>query len=504
MSERDARKRKAGIVVAANRLPVVLHREAAEVRLTPSSGGLVTAMHPVLGERGGTWIGWPGDTSGLSTARVEEALHAVSEEQGFDLVPVTLSEELRQCYYDGFANATIWPLFHDLQGRCRFDESYYKGYVEANRRFAREIARRTEKGDLLWVHDYHLMSVAHQLRQQRVALRTAFFLHIPFPASDIFLKLPWRRQLLRHLLDFDFLGFQTQRDRRNFLGCLVDLFPRFTISKTGVMHSVAREKRNTRIGVFPIGIDAAGFEKLSGEAAVREMEREIRESYAGRRLFLGVDRLDYTKGIPQRLHAFERALERFPHLREKITLLQLVVPSREDVEGYAPLREEIERIVGHINGRFTSGNWVPVVLMVRSVSRERLIALYRAACAALITPLKDGMNLVCKEYCAVKTENDGVLILSEFAGAAAQLYKGALLVNPHDMEGMARSIEAAATMSPAEQERRMKRLRRNVARHDIHWWVSGFLSAASERGMRRKIDPAAFVAYPQLCEEEWL
>ncbi len=468
-------------VVVSNRLPVTIRDDGGRLLVMPGSGGLVTAMSPVLQSRGGIWIGWPGKSEHASQDEVIGALDAGAEDRGFDLVPVFLPAEVADRYYEGFSNATIWPLFHDLQGRTVFEGAYYRAYLEANRLFADCVESCTGDRDFIWVHDYHLMDVARILRERGAKRTCAFFLHIPFPPPDIFMKLPWRREILEALFRYDLIGLQTFRDRRNFLHCVDDISPCAHVSGHGQVIRVERENRQISLGVFPIGIDAASFENTSLETNVRLEERQIRKASGNRKIILGVDRLDYTKGIPHRFRAFQKALETHPELRGNVTLIQIAVPSRQMVEGYAPLREEIEQIAGHINGRFTSSDWVPVVLLVRSMEREQLVAYYRAADIALITPLKDGMNLVCKEYCAARTEDTGVLILSEFAGAAAQLYKGALMVNPHDIDGTADAIASAASMSRTEQRRRMKILRQMIRQKNVYWWVDTFIQVASGR-----------------------
>ncbi len=495
-------RKHARFVVVSNRLPVVIERNSDGLRAIPGSGGLVTAMTPVLQARGGMWIGWPGHADGIPEPDILQTLESGSVDGGFDLVPVFLPEDVATGYYDGFSNATIWPLFHDLQGRTVFEGAYHRAYLEANRMFADRVEACTNERDFVWVHDYHLMDVARFLRERGARGTCAFFLHIPFPPPDIFMKLPWRREILEALFHYDLLGFQTFRDRRNFIHCMDDISPCSNLSGQGNVIRIRRENRQVGLGVFPIGIDAREFENISRSASVRLAERSVRATAGDRKIILGVDRLDYTKGIPHRLKAFEKALEMHPALRGRVTFLQIAVPSREGVEGYLPLRKEIEQIAGHINGRFTSSGWVPVVLMVRSMNREDLVAHYRAADVAMVTPLKDGMNLVCKEYCATRTEEAGVLVLSEFAGAASQLYRGALLVNPHDIDGTADAIAEAVSMSRQEQRRRMRLLRQTIRQKDIYWWTDTFVQVASGRKASEFFDGESHRPYPQFLYSE--
>jgi trehalose 6-phosphate synthase len=436
---------------------------------------LVTALEPVLRNRGGVWIGWSGLTEPVD---LEKLLEREKFPIGYKLMPITLSETERDYFYYGYANEIVWPLFHDLQSLCRFNPQYIKAYLDVNERFARMIKENCTPDDFIWVHDYHLMHVAHFLAEMGARMHVAFFLHIPFPSLDIFLKLPDRHKLLRALLDYDLIGFQTSRDRRNFVQCVRRLLKDVKVRQEGGMHVVHIGEREVRVGTFPIGID---FNEFATQAASEEVARRAWNIHAGlpnRQLLLGVDRLDYTKGIPDRLEAFRTALARFPELHRNITFIQVVVPSRTAVSRYHELKLEIERLVGEINGQFTEGGWVPIHFLFRSLERAELLAYYRTCEIAIITPLKDGMNLVSKEYCASSLEENGVLILSEFAGSASQLRRGAILVNPFDAGETAEAIHRACKMTQEERAWRMKRMRRNVRMQDIYWWVDSFISAA--------------------------
>jgi trehalose 6-phosphate synthase len=469
------------LIVVSNRLPFAAAKgEGGRWTVEPGSGGLVTALRPVLQDRGGCWIGWTGATSEELQAAPD--LFA-SRHFGYDLVPVPLSQEEKDGFYFGFSNEVVWPLFHDLTWLCRFDPAYWTSYESVNRKFAEETARHADAEDFVWVHDYHLMSVARELRGLGVTSRLAFFLHIPFPHPDIFLKLPWRLQVLRALLEYDVVGFQTSRDRRNFFECVRLLLPQADVSGKGTLAGVRLPSREVRVGSFPISIDFADFARRGTEAAVVEKARSLRRDEGDRTIILGVDRLDYTKGIPDKLRAFRELLRRYPEHTGRVTLFQIVVPSREDIPRYRDYKVAIDRLVGEINGQFTRSGWVPIHYLYRSLEGRRLAAYYLAADVALVTPLKDGMNLVCKEYCASRRSEDGVLILSEFAGAAAELDGGALLVNPYDVEGVAASLDRALKMDAREQRTRMRRLRRVVREHDIFHWVDAFLEAAVARSL---------------------
>ena len=476
------------LVIVSNRLPVVLKQGAdGDWQVEPGSGGLVTALAPVLKDRGGLWIGWPGitQTEGID---LDGLLQEAVRDSGYALKAVALSEAELENYYYGFANEILWPLFHDLQTRCNFDPGYWRVYRDVNRKFAEITARNTRSGDNLWIHDYHLMGVGRELRNLGVSSNIGYYLHIPFPPLDLFLKLPWRLQILEALLSYDLVGFQTQRDKRNFVQCIRAMRKDIPVKGRGQVVTAEVRHRRVRIGNFPISIDFDEFAQKAESTAVTQRTREIMTNLGAdsthRCIMLGVDRLDYTKGIPERLSAFETALERLPELRKNISLVQIVVPSRMHIPKYRDLKLEIERMVSEINGRFAQTDWVPIHYIFRSVDRTELVALYRAADIALITPLKDGMNLIAKEYCAANVKEDGVLILSEFAGAAAQFQPEAILVNPYDRDAAAEAIAESFHMPRPEKQRRMHVLRRKVCKTDIYWWVDSFLSAVFSQDLK--------------------
>ncbi len=465
------------LIVVSNRLPFVLKRlDDGSLGLRQGSGGLVTAMVPVLRNRGGTWIGWPGTDTPIDD--IDRVLEGAAADSGYNLKAVNLSAEQVEKFYHGYSNEIIWPLFHDLLSECNFEPEYGRVYEEANHKYADVIIENVREEDFIWIHDYHLMSVGKALRERSVTSNLAFFLHIPFPSIDIFLKLPHRADILRALLLYDLIGFQTPRDKRNFIQCVRGLVGEARVRSSGLMHIIQYEGREVRVGAFPIGIDYDDFVTRADQEEVGRRAWNIHAGLPERTLILGVDRLDYTKGLPYRLKAMRNALMRYPDLHRKITFLQVVVPSRVDIPKYFALKTEIEQLVGEINGQFTQGGWVPIHYIFRSLEQEELLAYYRTCEIALITPLKDGMNLVAKEFCACSIEQNSVLILSEFAGAAAQLQRGALLVNPYDIEQVADTIHQACAMGPDERRDRMRRLRRNVRSQHIFWWVDTFMKAA--------------------------
>src|SRR5216117_3391093 len=472
------------LIVVSNRLPFALDSTGEDLwTVTPAVGGLVSAIEPVLRERGGTWIGWPGIAGKIP----QEPLTKATRNAGYQVVPVALSEIQRDEFYYGYSNEVIWPLFHDLQNFCNFEPGYWQTYRQVNERYAEAIGHWSQPNDFIWVHDYHLMYVAQALRERGISRKLSaltFFLHIPFPPYDIFSKLPQQQRLLRALLQFDLLGFQTRRDVRNFLGCVRRVMLDARVVPRRELQLVRFEKRQIRLGHFPIGIDFDSFERGAMSDAVAHRSQQLRANFSDCQLILGVDRLDYSKGIPERLRAYRDALERHPELRGRVVLIQVVVPSRVEIPRYHEFKQRIDRLVGDINGRFSTSNWLPVQYHFRSLDRDDLLAHYRGCDIAFVTPLKDGMNLVAKEYCACRFEENGVLILSHFAGAAEQLKPGALLVNPYDVEQMADTILKAFRMSQAERSGRMKRMRHVVRKENVFWWVDSFLRAGSQIGTR--------------------
>ena len=467
------------LILVSNRLPITTEMGPGGPVLKPSSGGLVTALRPVLKARKGYWIGWPGDGP---EEQIERLLEKERSESRVRLVPVSLTASERKGFYAGFSNEIVWPLFHDLQSRCNFDPSYWEAYVNVNHKFADVVKRVNRRDSLVWVHDYHLILVGEFLRQRGVQSRLGFFLHIPFPPLDIFEKLPWRSQFLRALFAYDAVGFQTLRDQRNFLGCVRHFLPEIEMHREDEQVRVSAGGHSTVIRTFPIGIDYEEFAQQAAEPEVVERAAQIRRDMHDRTIILGVDRLDYTKGVPDRLRAFRHLLSSQPRRRRHLSLVQIVVPSRENIPRYRELKLEIETLVSQINGQYGDPGWMPVHYIHRSVERPELVALYRAADIALITPLKDGMNLVAKEFCAAQEGDQGVLILSEFAGAAAQLGNGAILVNPYDIQCVADAIQQACNMEVEERVARMRKLRRRVRNENVFRWCERFCSYLESQG----------------------
>ncbi len=453
----------AEFVVIANRLPVDrITGPDGETTWRKSPGGLVTALEPVIRRNGGAWIGWHGAPN--------EKLRPF-EHEGMNLVPVPLSDEEVEEYYEGFSNATLWPLYHDVVAPPEFHREWWDAYVRVNQRFAQKAAKIAKKNAVVWVQDYQLQLVPTMLRELRPDLRIGFFLHIPFPPTELFQQLPWRRQILEGLLGADLVGFQMPGAAQNFI----------RLVRQRVGHKTHRDTvylpdgRTVLAQAYPISIDAAGFEELARTPAVIARAAEIRESLGNpKTVLLGIDRLDYTKGLRQRLRAFGELITDGALDVDDAVFIQVATPSRERVGQYILLRDDINRLVGRINGDVARIGQQPITYLHASYPREEMAALYRAADVMVVTPLRDGMNLVAKEYVACRYDDSGALVLSEFAGAASEL-KSAYQVNPHDLNGMKQMLLAAINADPRENARRMKAMRRQVMENDIDLWAANFL-----------------------------
>jgi len=461
---------KQRFVMVSNRLPVTIRRSGEKLLLRPGAGGLITALSPVLRRQGGSWIGWPGTTE-FSKKEILAETEAFMREEGYSLYPVMLSQEEKRLYYDGFSNEILWPLFHELHSLCRFDPRFWEGYLKVNRKFAKEVVAQSSEDDFIWIHDYHHLTLGEELRKTGAGGRLAFFLHIPFAPVDIFLKIPWRIQLLRAMLQYDFIGFQTKRDQMNFLQAVQTLLKDVEFDRGSHSVTCSFAGRKTVVGAYPISIDYEEFNCGAKAPEVAEEAELLKENLDRRQLVFSLDRLDYTKGIPYRLEAIRYFLKRFPKFIGKVTFIQVVVPSRIGIPEYDALKKEIDTLVGEINSEFTKPGWVPIQYIFHPISRRELLAYYRAADACLITSVRDGMNLVSKEYAAANVEEKGVLILSEFAGAASQFVDQAVLVNPHDLIGLSDAMHYALTMPERERTKRMHKMRLSVKQHDIYRWL---------------------------------
>jgi trehalose 6-phosphate synthase len=454
------------LMVVANRLPVdetVLPDGTTTWARSP--GGLVSALHPVLRDRHGTWIGWSGAI---------DSAPFVPDLDGIRMRSVALSDDDYQFYYEGYANSTLWPLYHDAVETPAFHRRWWEAYQRVNRRFAQVTADYAERDSMIWVQDYHLQLVPALLRDLRPDLRIGFFMHIPFPPAELFMQLPRRADLLRGILGADLVGFQTAVGADNFARlCARVLGAEVTPGEHGAQ--IVVDGRTTRAGAFPISIDANEMEDLARNPDVMMRAKRLRADLGDpEKVILGVDRLDYTKGIEHRLKAYRELLTDGRVKVDDTIMVQVAVPSRERVEHYKMLRDKVEREVGRINGEFARVGAPAVHYLNQSFDRPEIAALYLAADVMAVTPLRDGMNLVAKEYVAARVDNGGALLLSEFAGAATELPES-YLINPHDVDSVKDTLVRALEASPGENRARMRAMRRHVRAHDVRAWARSYL-----------------------------
>ncbi len=472
------------LIIASNRLPVKISKSGDNMQVTASEGGLATGLKSYHKDNNSVWIGWPGVIP--ETEKESETVTTLLKKE--HCLPVFLDGDLIDNYYDGFSNATLWPLFHYFTEFTSFKDVYWQAYKKVNELFAEAIITNAKQNDTVWVHDYQLLLLPDILRERRPDLRIGFFLHIPFPSYEVFRILPWREKILSGILGADLIGFHTYDYARHFISSVKRLLG-FDVD----FNQIKLENRQVFIDVFPMGIDYEKFEQLALEVQSKPIQERSKEhqdldrfllSMPNRKLVLSIDRLDYTKGIPERLKAFRYFLQKYPEYREKVSLIMLTVPSRIDVEQYQNLKSEVEELVGGINGEFGSMNWNPVIYFYRSVPFESLIELYSSADIALLTPLRDGMNLVAKEYIATKINHKGVLILSEMAGATKELGE-ALSVNPNNVEDVAEAIHTALIMPDKEREKAIISMQKRIKRYDIHKWASEFIEALNKTEIKQ-------------------
>jgi trehalose 6-phosphate synthase/phosphatase len=466
------------LLIVSNRAPVTVRVEGDQVKVDRSTGGLATGLAGPHEQSDGLWIAWTGAPAHFPPDQ-EAALEARLE--ALRIVPVPLTDDEVARYYEGVCNNVIWPLFHYLVDRVPLDIADDDVYERINERFAETVAAHYRPGDLVWVHDYQLMRVPALLRQRVPDARIGFFLHVPFPSSELFRILPGRERLLEGLLGADLIGFHTAAYMRHFASSALRVL--------GVGTDLDRltwAHRPVRLGVFPMGIDAASFGALGEDRFVIEEAKTLRTGDV--RLLVGIDRLDYTKGIPRRLLAYEALLRAHPDLRGKVRLVQVAVPSRENVGAYQEFRSQVDALIGRIHGAFATPQWAPIHYLFRSLSEREVAAVYRAADVMLVTPIRDGMNLVAKEFVAARSDGDGVLVLSEFAGAAQELAE-ALHVNPYDIRATAETYHRALTMPAEERGARMRALRRRVSAYDVHRWADAFLDALEAATATTRVSP---------------
>ncbi len=448
---------------------VVVSNRVADLKDPQQSGGLAVALSEALTESGGLWFGWNGETVEAST-RVPPK---ITKTAGVTTVTLPFTQRDYREYYVGFSNGVLWPMLHYRLDLVNFKSTYLKGYKRTNAKFADALSPFLRPDDIIWVHDFHLFPLGAELRKRGHRQKIGFFLHIPFCPPEILAAAPENEWLVRTLFSYDLVGFQTMTDLGNFRR-YVEEHGGGSTDDTGVTSAFGAK---TSMGCFPIGIDADAFRAMATDYKANEPVRELRQRIVPRQLIIGVDRLDYTKGLPDRLRAFSRLLELYPENLKAVTFMQIAAPTREDVGAYADIRDELEKLSGAINGRFGDFDWTPLRYIHRHVPRRTLAVLLREAHVGFVSPLRDGMNLVAKEYVAAQNDDDpGVLVLSKFAGAAEAL-KEAVIVNPYDVDEMAESLQKALRMPLKERKRRQKALLAEVRRHDVHAWSRDFLNA---------------------------
>jgi alpha,alpha-trehalose-phosphate synthase [UDP-forming] len=464
------------IIVIANRIPCNISITDEGIRYKKSIGGLVTALDPILLKNGGLWIGWNGQTIENIPDKQKICIADECSIKNYSVKCVKLTKKEIRNYYHGFSNRSIWPLFHGFIFQSYFSLDYWKSYTYVNRKFCNSALEEINGNELIWVHDYHLTLLPEMLKQTNPELKVMFFLHIPFPNFEIFRVLPWNKEILIGLLGCSLLGFQTRGDAINFLASCKELLDaRVDFKKRTVIH----DKRTTAVKNIPVSIDFDRFNKKAGRKSADSFLNS-KKIGPNTKLIISVERLDYTKGIKERILAIERFFEKYPKYRRKLIFLQISVPSRTKIREYISLKKETDELVGRINGRFSDEMWSPIHYIYKAIPQTKLIELYKAADICLVTPLRDGMNLVSKEYVSCKTEGNGVLILSRFAGAADEMGRHAIMVNPYDIEEVADSINTALNLHWNTKKAMMSELRKIVGQNDVFDWARKFLNYCRE------------------------
>lgn len=458
-------------IIVSNRLPVKLtETEDGKISFSPSEGGLATGLGSVYRQGNNIWVGWPG----MDVTSGKEQKKVTTELKKLNLRPVFLTQEEINLYYEGFSNETLWPVFHYMTTYAIYQQAYWDSYVAVNQKFCDVLLEVAAPGDIIWIHDYQLLLLPKMVRDEMPDVSIGFFQHIPFPSFELFRLIPWRAEILEGMLGSDLIGFHTFDDAQHFVHNARYLLPVNSSSNV-----ITIDHRPVVVDTFPMGIDSRKYESSSQQELVQEEIETIRQTFQSIKLILTIDRLDYSKGILQRLQAFDLFLQLHPEYLERVALYMIVVPSRDTVPQYKDLRDEIDKLVGNINARYRTISWQPVYYFYRSFPFETLSALYSMADICLVTPMRDGMNLVCKEYIASRINNDGVLILSEMAGASKELIDS-IIVNPNNIGAIARAILEAINMPEEEQSRRMRSMRQIVTKFNIDHWVKLFMTRLNE------------------------
>ncbi|HUS99407.1 MAG TPA: trehalose-6-phosphate synthase [Candidatus Thermoplasmatota archaeon] len=458
------------LILVTNREPYVHRKIKNEIICKKSLGGVISALDPLMQQHKGIWVAWGSGNADFLVTDSEKKIEVPPDHPTYVLKRIPLTNKEIENYYHGFSNRVLWPLFHLFIEKMRAKETYWNTYWTVNKKFAQSILKEMETDDLIWIHDYHLSLVPYFMKMKEPNAKIALFWHIPWPPWEIFYTLPWRNELLEGILASDFVGFHTSSYVSNFINCAE--------RKTGVSFDTKKKTiffkdHKTKIRHFPLGISYKEYHQLAHTPAVSKKAEKLKKLYGNRNLILGIDRLDYTKGILDRIKAFELLLEDNPKYREKVVLIQIASPSRNKIEEYFTMKKEIDEAVGRINGKYRNETWTPVMYFYKEISQNSLLAYYKIADIGLLTPLRDGMNLIAKEFIASNDENT-VLILSEFAGASEEL-TNAIMVNPYDIRSIGRAIKTAIEMPCEEKKHRFLSMEKKVKKHDSEWWYSNFL-----------------------------
>ena len=469
---------KEKLIVVSNRVPYNVKKVKGEIRYKKSVGGLVTALDPILCRRGGQWIGWNGYSGYSRELSGELVVGKDCDQEGYSLKLIGLSAKEIKNYYHGFANRSLWPLFHGFISQSYFNKDYFWFYRKINNRFANRILEEINGDELIWIHDYQLCMTPASLRERsKKKLKIIFFLHIPFPNFEAFRVLPWDKEILKGLLGNDLVGFQTSRDAYNFLECCKNILDLDVDFKNMKIHYKGRkiEARG-----FPISIDFDRFNTLAKSRETVKYRKNIKDLGGDAKVVISVERLDYTKGIKERLKAVGRFFTKYPEYLKKVVFLQISVPSRTKIKEYIELKREIDELVGSINGKFSDGLWSPIQYLFKALPQQQLAALYKYSDICLVTSLRDGMNLIGKEYASCNVSQDGVLILSELTGASYELGSNSLMVNPYDTDEVADALKKALNMHRATRKKMMQGLRKNIRENNIYVWADNFLDYYSK------------------------
>ncbi len=484
------------IILVSALIPVSIEEENGEYKAKVSPGGLITTLSQSIKGKSVKWFGWYGFEK--FSKHIEELIIEEGKKKGLNLFPISLSKEEIYNFFNMFSNGVIWPLFHSFTQYCRFNEDYWHFYKKANEKFARKILKHIDKDTVLWVHDYHFFLLPKYIKEKNKNVKINFFLHIPFPSPEIFLKLPWRKEIIDGFLNFDFAGFHTQIDKENFINC-VKHFYNVKEEKADYFTDIYIQGKKIRLASIPISIDFNFYDKSARKKETVKIFKDLKEKYKDKHLIISVDRIDYTKGLVEKLNGYRRFLEKYPEYREKVVLMISTAPNVKKLPEYENLEKEFHHKIAEINGSLGTENWRPVLFINRRLSLEELTAYYRTADISLITPIKDGLNIVCKEYAASNVDLNGAVILSEFAGASTEIGDFVYLVNPNDIENIADTIKKVIEEKQEIKKEKMENLRKHINKFNIYWWAETYFKIAEGKNINNF--PKIYKNYP--LHEVW-